>query len=354
MKKPEVSVIMSAFNHERFVKSAIHSVLSQQGVDIEFLIADDGSTDKTSLAIKSVKDPRIKFFPQKTNKGASYVTNKLISLAKAPYIAVINSDDLWNSSVKLKKQLEFLDNNKMYGACFTKAKFIDSLGNAIEKKTLPFGDVFDQHNRSRFEWFNHFFYKGNCLCHPSVLIRKKCYGLLGKYSYSLRQLPDFEMWIRLVKFYEIHIIDEELLSFRIDKGKNTSTPSKSNNSRVLMEHFLIANNLFDSIKVNYLKESFPSEIKFQKRITSSHLEIEKAFIMINDRRDELSKIYNLVGLSKLHNLLNNPQQKKILRKDYFFDERDYYRKTSTVEYFERNTPPSIYLQAKNLIRSIIY
>jgi ribosomal protein S16 len=78
-------------------------------------------------------------------------------------------------------------------------------------------------NRPRHEWLRHFFFHGNALCHPSVLIRRRCYEEVGLYNPALAQVPDLEMWVRLLREHEIHLIEEPLIGFRIrDNEMNAS------------------------------------------------------------------------------------------------------------------------------------
>lgn len=142
MKKPTVSVIMATYNHADFVKQAIDSVLAQEGVDFEFLIADDGSADQTREVVASIKDKRIQFFPNEINRGACVVTNELIKRTCGEFIALINSDDYWTTPDKLAYQVQVLRENPNVGACFGRARFVDKDGRGIDKSTLPFGSVF--------------------------------------------------------------------------------------------------------------------------------------------------------------------------------------------------------------------
>ncbi len=181
-KKPTVSVILSSYNHAAYIAAAIQSVLDQTFTDFELLIYDDGSTDKTHDVIKSFDDPRIKTFLYTENRGPRLASQECFVAAQGKYIAIHHSDDTWSAD-KLAKQVEFLDANEEYAACFTLAEFIDEDGNL---QTLDEGDfyatIFDKPNRSRAEWLNYFFYNGNCLCHPSLLIRRDAYTKYSLYD----------------------------------------------------------------------------------------------------------------------------------------------------------------------------
>ena len=88
-----ISVIIPAYNHEKFVGAAIDSVLQQTWTDLELIIVDDGSTDSTADVIKGYDDPRITYYYQE-NKDAYNTINRGIGLAKGDCIAILNSDDI--------------------------------------------------------------------------------------------------------------------------------------------------------------------------------------------------------------------------------------------------------------------
>lgn len=95
MKDPAVSVIMPAYNHERYVGEAIESVLNQTFTDFEFIIINDGSTDGTDRVIRTYNDPRILYYTQ-DNIDAPNTLNRGLSLAKGKYVSIINSDDVYH------------------------------------------------------------------------------------------------------------------------------------------------------------------------------------------------------------------------------------------------------------------
>jgi glycosyltransferase involved in cell wall biosynthesis len=241
---PKVSVVMCVYNHDKFVGETIESVIEQTYQDWEFIITNDGSTDGSLDIIKQYDDPRIKLFSLEKNSGARVARNNSIKHARGEYIAVINSDDVWTLN-KLEKQVKFLDKNPDIGAVFTYAAFINDDSEDIGYEH-HYGLIFNQPNRSRLEWLRHFFLAGNCLCHPSVLIRKVCHEDLGLYDERLGQLADFDMWVRLVTKYQIHILPENLVKFRLLKNQgNISGNTPKNNSRVILE--------WSQVLRNYLK-----------------------------------------------------------------------------------------------------
>jgi glycosyltransferase involved in cell wall biosynthesis len=232
---PKVSVVMASFNHASFVREAIESVLTQSWQDIELVITDDGSTDDTVAVIRGVTDPRIRLVVLPQNQGACVALNDAITRATGEYVAVLNSDDFFLPG-KLERQVAFLDGHANVGAVFGLPQFVDERGRRFQNAGHAFSELFVADNAPRQEWLRRFFFEGNCLCHPTILIRKSCYTSVGRLDPLLMQLPDLDLWVRLCSAYEIHVLAEALTAFRIlDRERNTSAPSRERLARCAWE-----------------------------------------------------------------------------------------------------------------------
>jgi len=337
MKSPIVSVVMATYNHADFVADAIHSVLRQRGVDFEFLIADDGSTDRTRDVVTSIQDERIRFFSNEKNRGACVVTNELIQFASGEYIALINSDDYWINDDKLACQLQTMRDNPTIGACFGRARFIDKHGRNIDKSSLPQGRIFDQENRSQGAWLRHFFDHGNCICHPTMLIRKQCYEVLGMYDNRLRQLPDFDMWVRLLKKYEIYVSDMEMIAFRHLPGENASSATTVNYRRLLNEFYFILQRFFEGVSRDIFLDGFSDLLVESDPPNYIHIDIEQSLLYLAKNR-WCSHIYNLIGLEKIYFLLGSDIHRRILNDRYGINDRDFHSIAAETDVFDLARP----------------
>jgi len=252
-----ISVVIPSYNHEKFIAEAIQSVLDQTYQNFEIIIVDDGSTDGSIEQIRTFSDPRIKLILHKKNRGAAVAMRTALERAKGEYIAVLSSDDMFLPD-KLEKQVKFLDENPQYGAVFSYVEIIDEHGYPFTNQNHYYYKKFEQQNRDRYQWLNHFFYHGNALCHPSVLIRKSCYDKIGLYDERFAQLPDFDFWIRFCLKYELYIIPEKLVKFRIRSDeKNASAGTKQNIVRFYNEWSLIAYHYLNIPSFTELKKIFP-------------------------------------------------------------------------------------------------
>lgn len=307
---PTVSVIIPSYNHEKFVAEAIQSVLNQSYQDFEIIITDDGSTDHSIQVIKQFTDPRIHLFCFSENQGSSVKTNHCIKHTQGKYIALLNSDDVFLPD-KLSKQVAYLETYQHCAAVFSHAQVIHENGEPFKDSNNFYVQVFSQKNKSRHEWLNLFFYQGNCLCHPSVLIRKECYDRLGLYDSRLAQLDDFDLWIRLCLNHEIHILQERLIKFRVLRGnKNASALRPDTVLRIPWEHKMVLNNFLKINSLSEFKLIFP-EIKIQDHIDSrlipfyiaqaaltvkqpmhNHFAIQILFNLLADFPEELKQNFN--------------------------------------------------------------
>jgi len=141
---PVVSICSLTYNHEKFIRECLDGFLMQETTfPVEILIHDDASTDSTANIIREYEAqyPRIiKPIYQRENqysRGASPGVTFLLPRAKGNYIALCEGDDYWTDSLKLQKQVDFLDENPDYVICYHDAKIIDEAGNVVADSKLP-------------------------------------------------------------------------------------------------------------------------------------------------------------------------------------------------------------------------
>lgn len=321
---PKVSVILTSFNHAKYLREAIDSALNQTFTDFELIIWDDASSDDSWEIIQSYEDPRIKAFRNDVQRRGIYGINKAISeVAQGEYIAIHHSDDVWEPE-KLEKQVAFLDSHADIGAVFTNALAIDEDSAPFKDEGHFYFKIFDQPNRSRHEWLRHFFERGNALCHPSVLIRKQCYKDCGLYRYGFGQLGDFDMWVRLALQCEIYVLPEKLVRFRVRENEaNTSGSRPETRSRHLYEYSLILNHHLQINTLDDLVKVFPEALKFCSG-DNPNLRYALAMTIL-----EIQPFYFTIqfALNLLFEILNDPAQRNFVA----FDNKDFIKLTGELD-----------------------
>lgn len=253
LEAPRVSVIMASYNHALFVGEAVSSVLEQSIADLELLVVDDASTDATPDIVAAVEDPRLTLIRQAHNRQA-HPRNLALELARGHYVAIQNSDDVWEPH-KLARQLEYLEGNPDCLACFTGAVLIDETGKPTSGTWAE--GVFTTANRTSVEWLRQFFFAGNCLPLTSVLLRRDVLQQLGGFRASLIGLSDYDLWIQLAARGELHIVDEPLTRIRIVRGKNLSRPGFRNHNRSRIETAYVLQRYAEPVLLERFAEIFP-------------------------------------------------------------------------------------------------
>ena len=226
---PRVSIIIPSYNHERFVGRAIESALAQTYQDFEIVITDDASTDGSVDILSSYarQDPRIKLFLNRFNYE-THAVNHCIQHSSGDYIAILSSDDEFFPA-KLERQVNFLNSRPDVAAVFTQARIVNEQNRDLPESSHFYSTVFQQPNRSRHEWLRRFYFEGNCLCHPSVLIRRSVYSTLSMYNPLMGALDDLDMWVRICLHHEIHVLGDTLVNFRVrDADTNVSADTPEN------------------------------------------------------------------------------------------------------------------------------
>ncbi|MDR0379768.1 MAG: glycosyltransferase [Candidatus Accumulibacter sp.] len=313
---PRISVVLSSYNHERWIGEAIDSVLRQTFQDFELIILDDASTDRSWDIINSYDDPRIHTFRNK-QRTAETVLKAVSDLAISEVIAVHHSDDVWEPN-KLEKQIRILEARPELGAVFTWANIINDDGKAIKENIHQ--KIFAQPNRTRHEWLRYFLLRGNALCHPSVLIRKQCYRDCGLYRHGIWGIPDFDMWIRLCLKYEIHVIPEPLVRFRWhDDGSNTSARKNSSRNRSAFEFYLVLESYDRIDTIDDVLRILPEAEKHLGQTAS-----DPGFVLAMTLLD--IKHYGsmcLFAQKKLFDLISNPESAARIKEWHDFDYMDF-------------------------------
>jgi glycosyltransferase involved in cell wall biosynthesis len=314
---PKVSVIMPSYNHEKYVAEAVRSVLCQTFNDLELVIVDDCSSDGTVNEIKKFNDPRIRFFRHENNQGVSVARGKCLEISRGKYIASISSDDVFMPD-KLERQVEFLDKDPGIGALFSRAKIIDDDGNDFADKDHFYYSIFKQENRSRHEWLNRFFYKGNCLCAISSLVRKKDIEKIGFYDKRFAQLGDLDLWIRLCMEHDIHILPEELVKFRVRHNEaNASGNRPEAQERTRWEYTHILGNYLKIKDPKMLLKIFPEAVQYRDKYGAIDAALIP-FIVASIAERSGSPIHHAFALNALYDMMGNEKLARILREKYDF------------------------------------
>ncbi len=213
---PIVSVVMPAYNSEKYIGEAIESILNQTFQDFELIIFSDGCTDHTVDVIKQYKDDRITLLQSEENKGIIYGLNHCIEIARGKYIAALDSDDI-SCPKRLEKQVEYLETHE--NVALVGARINIKRGESIYEHTvLPFRTC----NQIRFELF----FSNGTIAHSSFMMRKKILDQYGVKYEIFKQVQDYHMLTCISRYGDLACLKDVLVSYRVHEQQSTNIRSK--------------------------------------------------------------------------------------------------------------------------------
>lgn len=234
MSKIKVSVIMPCYNHAKFITVAIESILNQTYKNFELIITDDCSKDDSSKIIRKFEklDKRVIGIYHSENGGEGRSRNDAISKSTGQYIALCDSDDLWERD-KLEKQVSALT-NRAYDVVHSDSIIIDERGATTGKR-------FSETYQKRLKLTGNLF-KGLCFSNfinvPTAIFRRNCINDAGLFEESFKYLTDWVFWVRVSRRHLFYYIDEPLARYRVHGG------STAHNKSGFAQHRIRAYRLF--------------------------------------------------------------------------------------------------------------
>lgn len=274
----DVSVVMSVYNAEPYLEDAINSILGQTYRDFEFIIIDDGSTDRSAEIIKSFDDVRIVLL-QQSNSGLVYSLNRGIHTSHGGYIARMDADDI-SAPTRLEKQVDFLNHHPEFILVGCNGIQIDKEGRYVSKL----------YRSNSSEQINKELSLGNSpFIHGSVLFRKEFALVSGLYDEKMVTFEDWDLWRRMFAHGDMTNLDEPLYSYRLTPGSITALPSKQAKRRKAI--------LLNAVINEKPSESEISELKFLKSglspsdlMAAYNLKIGKSLLEI-EWRPQIARVH---------------------------------------------------------------
>ncbi len=140
-EQPLVSILMLTYNSGRYIAAAIESVLAQSYQTWELTVIDDGSTDATRAIVARYPDTRIRYIRHESNEGIGVRRSESLAYAAGPYVAVLDSDDVWIDPEKLRKQVAFMQNHLDCAVIGSFIERIDERGAVVGTDTYGTTDT---------------------------------------------------------------------------------------------------------------------------------------------------------------------------------------------------------------------
>ena len=209
----KISIITVCYNSEETISDTIQSVLSQDYKDVEYIIVDGKSTDRTLEIIQSIKS-RIKLISEK-DRGIYDAMNKGINIASGDVIGILNADDVYKNSQVLTAVMDaFKANVSIVYGDIEYVKY-DDLSKVVRKWKAG---VF---RSGKFKW-------GWMPPHPGFFIKKSCYESFGLFNLNLSTSADYELMLRMLEVHHLscNYISKTITSMRVGGASNSSLKNR--------------------------------------------------------------------------------------------------------------------------------
>ena len=199
-QEPLISVIIPTYNREKTIDRAVDSVLKQTYSNLEVIVVDDGSSDRTEEIVKGISDPRVRFYKLPQNGGAGHARTEGVKLAGGELIAFHDSDDVWRPE-KLQRQMAYWQEHPEFSMVY--CAFLSHRPNG-EDVQMPYEGMAGELEGDAF----YSLLLRNSMGTPTMVLKKDCFEERGGFDSHLRCLEDWEFALRFSEKYYIGYLNE--------------------------------------------------------------------------------------------------------------------------------------------------
>jgi glycosyltransferase involved in cell wall biosynthesis len=204
-QSPTVSVLMPVYNGDRYLTEAVESILAQTFTDFEFLIIDDGSTDRSGTILEkyAAQDDRIRLI-RRENRGLIATLNQMLELANGEFLARMDADDIAIGD-RFAQQVNFLQQNSDCVCVGGAYELMDPQGRTVLLLEMPEADAEIQQA----------LLEGRTIInHPCAMIRRTALLQIGGYDASMVTVEDLDMLLRLGEIGRLANLNQTVLKYR--------------------------------------------------------------------------------------------------------------------------------------------
>lgn len=282
---PQVSVIIPAHNGEAYLNSAIESALAQDGVDIEVILVDDGSTDGTAEIARA--HPEVRYLPMERRGGNAYVTTNVgIAAARGRYVAVLHQDDRWRPG-KLARQMALMDADPRMAMSYTAYQLVGPADDVLSTVRSPLGR--GDHAVDGAVELRHLCIQ-NYISVCTAMLRRDLLEAGDTFPEDLWFSSEWALWTRLAMRSRIGYIDDGLSCIRIHGGSQTQ--SRTHSTAEFREQLLaVVDELF-------ARPDLPPEVSARWHLALANVELSTVLQCLywSDRRGALTAMGRLLRL----------------------------------------------------------
>jgi glycosyltransferase involved in cell wall biosynthesis len=244
---PKISVITTSLNYGEFIEECILSVKKQTYLNIEHIIMDGGSTDRTIDIIKKYTGTYNLKWKSEKDRGQSNAFNKAIQLAKGDWLLFINSDDFLLETTTIEDAVRFISQKPNYLIYMGHNISVDWNGKPLYKP--PFYE---------FKIFTHdsFMNKNAPVVHQATLYNKKVFRVVGNYREKFYYHMDYEFTLRATKYFEVCPLNIYVAALRKHNLAKTQRGAARGNLELLVARLMNGGSFFNVVNFTILKGFF--------------------------------------------------------------------------------------------------
>ncbi len=211
-----VTIVLSTYNGERYIRESIDSCLSQTYGNFELIVVNDGSTDRTSEILAGYSDPRIRVIQHETNKKLPAALNTGFRASRGEYLTLTSDDNRYAPNA-LSVLVEALQSRPQVGLVYSGYRLIDEHGNFIRNVLAEPPELLNR----------------KCVVGASFLFRRQVYQVIGDFNEELFGIEDYEYWLRIAQRFRIEAIDDILYDYRVHPASLTSRDTLAQRAQAL-------------------------------------------------------------------------------------------------------------------------
>lgn len=328
---PRVSIVMTTYNHVRFIRQAVESCLAQTMADFELIVVNDGSKDGTEAILRSFDDPRLTVITQ-ANQGPSAAFNTGVLAARGDYVALMSGDDLCEPT-RLERQWE-ASRAHPQAVLFSHVVLIDEDGVPMPPPTW-LQEIFNLPALSQTAIALRLVAHGNLFPAPTAFVSRALLLEAGLMNPSLFQLQDFDLWLRLLPRAEFRILPAPLVRYRYHPT-NLSRPSHATHVATQNELELVYADFFRSLSLEAFQRLFDVPVIEQEIGARPYLDLEIAtFLRVFQR-----PLFDRLSVSFLFSALSSPEGVAIAERCFNYSPRAFWGDLKLTEPGFRMPAPS--------------
>lgn len=246
---PKVSIILPTYNGAKYIKASIDSCLNQTYKNIELIIVDDGSIDKTKDIIEAYNDERIKYIKHNKNLGLAEALNTGFANSTGEYLTWTSDDNIYAPN-SIETMVNFLNTHSEIAFVYANFYFIDENGEVLQPQKVESPEKLKDRN---------------CIG-PCFLYRKEVHETIGDYNSKIKLAEDYEYWIRVFRKFRMQNIIEFLYYYRLHHEsllvRYGDDKAKYYADQIRNEHFILSKiKEYLSIPVRAINDRSPAWVK---------------------------------------------------------------------------------------------